>query len=98
LLPRYSTDQPTRTTRTSRKVTSRAFTLSYGYLMTAEVERKQTQANRTWMCLICGWIYDEAAGYPDDGIAPGTRWEEVPINWTCPECGARKDDFEMVEI
>ncbi len=53
---------------------------------------------RTWMCLICGWVYDEAAGLPDEGIAPGTRWEEVPMNWTCPECGARKDDFEMVEI
>ena len=57
-----------------------------------------TQATRTWMCLICGWIYDEAAGLPDDGIAPGTRWEDVPPNWTCPECGARKEDFEMIEI
>ena len=53
---------------------------------------------KTWMCLICGWVYDEAAGLPDEGIAPGTRWEDVPMNWTCPECGARKDDFEMVEI
>ena len=53
---------------------------------------------RTWMCLICGWVYDEAAGLPDEGIAPGTRWEDVPMNWTCPECGARKDDFEMMEI
>ena len=53
---------------------------------------------RSWMCLICGWIYDEEAGLPDEGIAPGTRWEDVPINWTCPECGARKEDFEMVEI
>ena len=35
---------------------------------------------------------------PDEGIAPGTRWEDVPMNWTCPECGARKEDFEMVEI
>ena len=53
---------------------------------------------KTWMCLICGYLYDEAAGVPDEGIAPGTRWEDVPINWTCPECGARKEDFEMVEI
>ncbi|MBW8718855.1 MAG: rubredoxin [Variovorax paradoxus] len=45
---------------------------------------------KTWMCLICGWIYDEAVGVPEDGI--------VPMNWTCPECGARKEDFEMVEI
>ena len=53
---------------------------------------------KTWMCLICGFIYEEAAGLPDEGIAPGTRWEDVPMNWTCPECGARKDDFEMTEI
>jgi rubredoxin len=53
---------------------------------------------KTWMCLICGWVYDEAAGLPEEGIAPGTRWEDVPMNWTCPECGARKDDFEMVQI
>jgi rubredoxin len=52
---------------------------------------------RTWMCLVCGFVYDEAQGWPDDGIAPGTRWEDVPANWSCPECGARKDDFEMVE-
>ncbi|MEZ5739620.1 MAG: rubredoxin [Burkholderiaceae bacterium] len=53
---------------------------------------------RTWMCLICGWVYDEEQGAPEEGIAPGTRWEDVPMNWTCPECGARKDDFELVEI
>ena len=54
--------------------------------------------SRTWMCLICGWIYDEAAGDPDHGIPPGTAWANVPMNWTCPECGARKEDFEMVQI
>jgi rubredoxin len=53
---------------------------------------------KTWMCLICGWIYDEEQGAPDDGIAPGTPWEQVPMNWTCPECGARKEDFEMAQI
>jgi len=53
---------------------------------------------KTWMCLICGYIYSEEAGVPDEGIAPGTKWEDVPINWTCPECGARKEDFEMVQI
>ncbi|MCA0177631.1 MAG: rubredoxin [Proteobacteria bacterium] len=53
---------------------------------------------KTWMCLTCGWIYDEATGDPDHGLAPGTTWADVPMNWTCPECGARKDDFEMVAI
>ena len=53
---------------------------------------------KTWMCLICGWIYDEAAGVPDEGIPPGTRWEDVPEDWLCPDCGVGKLDFEMIEI
>lgn len=53
---------------------------------------------KTWMCLICGWIYDEATGAPEDGIPAGTAWNDVPMNWVCPECGARKEDFEMVQI
>ncbi|WP_315975167.1 MULTISPECIES: FAD-dependent oxidoreductase [unclassified Pseudomonas] len=52
----------------------------------------------TWECLVCGFIYDEAAGRPEDGIAAGTRWEEVPQDWYCPECGVGKADFEMVRI
>ncbi|MBK6618205.1 MAG: rubredoxin [Nitrosomonas sp.] len=60
------------------------------------IENKNTY-NR-YMCMICGFIYDEAEGWPQDGIPAGTRWEDVPINWTCPECGARKEDFEMVKI
>ena len=45
-----------------------------------------------------GYIYDEAKGLPDEGLPPGTRWEDVPLNWKCPECGAGKEDFEMIEI
>lgn len=48
-----------------------------------------------WECLICGFIYDEALGWPEDGIAPGTRWADVPDDWLCPDCGVGKDDFEM---
>ena len=53
-------------------------------------------ANRKWMCLVCGFIYREADGLPD--IAPGTAWEDVPEDWTCPDCGAAKADFEMLEF
>ena len=53
---------------------------------------------RTWLCVVCGFIYDEAAGLPEHGIAPGTRWEDVPLNWACPDCNARKEEFEMIEI
>ena len=50
------------------------------------------------MCVVCGHVYDEAQGAPEDGIPPGTRWEDVPDTWTCPDCGVTKDDFEMVEV
>ena len=53
---------------------------------------------KTWRCLACGYVYDEAEGWPEDGIPPGTRLKDIPAGWCCPECGARKDDFEMVEF
>jgi len=51
---------------------------------------------KTYRCAVCGHIYDEASGDPEHGVAPGTRWEEVPENWVCPECGATKKEFECV--
>ena len=53
---------------------------------------------RTFMCVVCGFIYNEAEGWPDDGIAPGTRWEDVPDTWTCPDCGTSKSDFDMAVV
>ena len=53
---------------------------------------------KKYMCVICGFIYDEEMGLPDHGIAAGTRWADVPLNWRCPDCGASKEDFEMIEI
>jgi rubredoxin len=50
------------------------------------------------ICLGCGFSYDEALGLPNHGIAPGTRWEDVPEDWVCPDCGTPKSGFEMVEI
>lgn len=50
------------------------------------------------MCVICGFIYEEEAGLPTEGVPPGTRWEDVPDEWMCPECHANKLDFQMVEI
>jgi len=49
-------------------------------------------------CDICGFIYDEEQGLPADGIAPGTKWEDVPEDWQCPDCGVGKSDFNMVQI
>ena len=53
---------------------------------------------KKYVCLLCAFVYDEEQGWPDDGIAAGTRWEEVPDDWMCPDCSAMKDDFEMVEM
>jgi len=51
-----------------------------------------------WECLVCGWQYDEYKGLPEEGIAPGTRWDDVPEDWLCPDCGVGKADFEMVAV
>ncbi len=53
---------------------------------------------KTYQCLVCGFIYDEAAGMPEHGIPAGTAWEAVPEDWLCPDCGVGKADFEMVEL
>ena len=53
---------------------------------------------KPWMCANCGWVYDQALGDPDSGIARGTSWEDVPETWACPDCGARKSEFDMVEL
>jgi rubredoxin len=55
-------------------------------------------AFKTWHCVLCGFVYDEAAGMPDEGVAPGTRWQDVPESWSCPDCFAGKQDFDMVEV
>ncbi|SMC68932.1 rubredoxin [Papillibacter cinnamivorans] len=51
---------------------------------------------KKYRCTICGYVYDEAKGYPDGGIAPGTKWEDLPADFECPECGASKDMFEAI--
>lgn len=53
---------------------------------------------RKYMCVVCGFIYDEADGLPEEGIDPGTRWDDIPDTWTCPDCGVTKEDFEMIEF
>ena len=53
---------------------------------------------KKWECIVCGWIYDVEKVHPEVGIEPGTRWEDVPDDWVCPECGVGKEDFDMMEI
>ena len=54
--------------------------------------------HRVWQCMLCAFTYDEAKGMPDEGVAAGTRWEDVPETWTCPDCSASKSDFQMEAV
>ncbi len=47
-----------------------------------------------YVCTVCGWVYDETEGCPDAGIAPGTKWEDLPEDFECPLCNVGKDMFE----
>ncbi len=53
---------------------------------------------KSYLCVVCGYVYDEEVGAPNEGLAPGTKWDDVPDSWICPECGVSKDDFEMVQV
>ena len=59
---------------------------------------------KLYQCMQCGFEYDEELGWPeaegceDEGLAPGTKWEDIPEDWSCPDCGAAKSDFFMVEV
>ncbi len=48
-----------------------------------------------YVCMICGYVYDEREGDPDNGIEPGTLWEDLPEDFTCPLCGVSKEDFDV---
>ena len=50
---------------------------------------------KKYVCTVCGYVHDEAAGDPDNGIEPGTKWEDLPEDWVCPLCSVGKDEFEL---
>jgi rubredoxin len=50
---------------------------------------------KKYVCIICGYIYDPAEGDPENGIPPGTAFEDLPEDWTCPACGVGKEHFEV---
>ncbi|MBF0620696.1 MAG: rubredoxin [Magnetococcales bacterium] len=52
---------------------------------------------KTYVCTVCGYVYSEAEGAPEDDLPAGTKWEDVPNDWLCPDCGVTKDDFELQE-
>lgn len=50
-----------------------------------------------YRCLVCSYVYDEARGAPEEDVAAQTPWANLPVNWCCPECGAQREDFEILE-
>tara|TARA_R110000787_G_scaffold57455_5_gene131230 strand:+ start:378 stop:557 length:180 start_codon:yes stop_codon:yes gene_type:complete len=56
-----------------------------------------TANSRRYRCRYCSHVYDEALGDPDSGIAPGTSYDDIPEDWICPECGAAKSDYDLIE-
>jgi rubredoxin-NAD+ reductase len=61
-------------------------------------QEDETMEFKKWECQVCGFIYDEAEGIPEDGLVPGTRWADIPEDWVCPNCGSAKADFDMMEM
>lgn len=51
---------------------------------------------KKYICTVCDWVYDPEVGDPDNGIEPGTAFEDIPDSWTCPVCGVGKEDFEVL--
>ena len=64
------------------------------YKIIDKEKKKEKEKMDKYVCKICGYVYDPEAGDPDNGIKPGTKFEELPDNWVCPLCGASKSDFE----
>lgn len=60
-------------------------------------QKQEINPMKKYKCVLCGYIYDETLGDPDEGIAAGTKWEDIPDDWECPDCGAGKDDFELLD-
>ena len=52
---------------------------------------------KRYRCMVCSHVYDPAEGDPASGVKPGTAFEELPEDWACPDCGATKADFEIME-
>jgi rubredoxin len=65
-----------------------------GFECLQQLTQRRKKSMDRYVCTICGYVYDPEQGDPDNGVEPGTKWEDVPDDWECPVCGAGKDDFE----
>lgn len=62
-----------------------------------EKSKKGMKKMKKYVCEPCGYVYDPEIGDPDNGIAPGTAFEDLPEDWVCPICGVGKDEFQPEE-
>jgi flavin reductase (DIM6/NTAB) family NADH-FMN oxidoreductase RutF/rubredoxin len=67
---------------------------TYSSMVDKEIKKEEKKMDK-YVCKICGYVYDPEKGDPDNGVAPGTKFEDIPDNWVCPVCGAGKKDFKM---
>lgn len=65
-------------------------------VLVEDAETADVASLPSYVCILCGYIYDPSVGDPDNGVLPGTAFEDIPEDWVCPLCGASKDEFEMV--
>jgi flavin reductase (DIM6/NTAB) family NADH-FMN oxidoreductase RutF len=65
------------------------------YIKNEKIGKKEEKKMDKYVCKVCGYVYDPEKGDPDNGVPPGTKFEDVPDDWVCPVCGAGKEDFEM---
>ena len=63
------------------------------FILVEKDMKKEVSIMKQYECDLCGYVYDEAAGDPENGVAPGTKWEDLPADWVCPLCGAGKEEF-----
>jgi rubredoxin len=61
------------------------------------ITNTREDAMKKYKCIVCEYVYDPAAGDPDNGVQPGTAFESLPAGWVCPVCGAEKTEFEVAE-
>jgi len=82
--------------RTAKKILDKRERRYYHIICNNENE-KSNGGSMSYACELCGYVYKTAEGDPENGIPEGTEFEELPEDWTCPLCGAGKEDFESVE-
>lgn len=61
------------------------------------IEGEEKIKMKKYECTVCGYVYDPEVGDPENGVAPGTAFEDLPEDWVCPECGVEKDLFEALD-